>query len=211
VPLPTEITGGIPNTRSWWAITLSGMTFSPASDPQNTTTNSTSVLAIVDTGNFFNYVDPETANAINGLFEPPGQWNMETSPITYTIDCNARAPNLGYIIGGQNFFHSGSDLVYTIGDGTCVLAVVSNEGVELYGLTGNIIGDAFLKNVVAVFDFGNNEMRFAERTEGGNTSSTSPPSPTTSTSGASVVTWHLLSLILVAAMSGFFIILIWYF
>jgi len=97
---------------------------------------------------------------------------METSPITYTIDCNARAPNLGYIISGQTFYHNGSDLVYTVVDGTCVSVVVSNEGVELYGLTGNIIDDTFLKNVVAVFDFGNNEMWFAERTEE-NTSSTS--------------------------------------
>ncbi|KAE9366755.1 acid protease [Stipitochalara longipes BDJ] len=204
-PLPAEITGGIPNVRSWWAINVSGMTFSPASNPQNITTNSTTALTIVDTGNWFNYVDPETASAINDLFEPPGQWNMETSPVTYTIDCNARAPNLGFIIGGQTFFHNGMDLVYSTGDGTCVSAVVSNEGVELYGLTGHIIGDAFLKNVVAVFDFGNNEMRFAERTEGSNTSSTSPPSPSSSVSAASTVTWHLLSFIVVATISGVFL------
>jgi hypothetical protein len=98
VHLPAEITGGIPNSRSWWAINISGMTFSPASNPQNTTTNSTTALAVVDTGNWFNFVDPETASAINDLFEPPGQWNMETSPVTYTIDCNARAPNLGFTI-----------------------------------------------------------------------------------------------------------------
>jgi hypothetical protein len=204
-PLPTEITGGIANSRSWWAINISGIIFSPASNPHNTTTNSTTALAVVDTGNWFNYVDPETASGINDLFEPPGQWNMETSPITYTIDCNARAPNLGFTIGGQTFFHNGMDLVYRVGDGTCVSAVVSNEGVQLYGLTGVILGDTFLKNVVAVFDFGNNEMRFAERTEGrSNTSSTSPPSPVSLMSAASSVTWHLLSLIVIATTSSVF-------
>jgi hypothetical protein len=75
-------------------------------------------------------------------------------------------------------------------------------------LTGIIIGNAFLKHVVAVFDLGNNEMRFAETTEGGsNTSSTSPPSPVSLVSATSLVTGHLLSLIVVATTSGVFILI----
>ena len=161
------------------------------------------VLAVVDTGNWFTYLDPEMANAINELFDPLGQWNTATSPITYSIDCDTTPPKLGFIIGGEAFFHNGQDLIYSTGDGNCVSALVSNEGVGLYGLTGSIIGDAFLKNVVAVFDFGSNEMGFAARTgDGSNTSSTSAPAPAPLVGAAPACTgiWYSASWFTIAAI-----------
>lgn len=45
-------------------------------------------------------------------------------------------------------------------------ALASSEA-DFGGATIGILGDPFLKNVVAVFDFGKDEMRFAARTEPG--------------------------------------------
>jgi hypothetical protein len=42
------------------------------------------------------------------------------------------------------------------------------------GISLAFLGDAFLKNVVAVFDFGKNEMRFAARNDSGTPTSNNP-------------------------------------
>ena len=63
-----------------------------------------------------------------------------------------------------------SDLIYRDWSGKCfstVAPTVPLNGIELF-----FLGDFFLRNVVAVFDFGANEMRFAART---NDSSSSRP------------------------------------
>ena len=60
-------------------------------------------------------------------------------------------------------------------------AVESSDGIALM-----FLGDAFLKNVVAVFDVGHDEMRFAPRLESdeGNPSSASPTGPVQPSTGA---------------------------
>lgn len=172
-PLPANVTGGEPNVRSWWMIRADGVTYGPsASGEANITTNATEFLAVVDTGNFFTFLPGPLATAINGLFEPQGRWIPDSEPLTYAVDCIANAPQFAVNIGGQSFFHNGKDLVYDMGDGSCVSSLVSAEGVSYVGFTGAaILGVPFLRNVVAVFDFGNNEMRFAGRTSDGSNGS----------------------------------------
>ncbi|OCL10720.1 acid protease [Glonium stellatum] len=164
LPLPVNETGNQPNAYSYWAINIEGVSFGTSADSHNLITNFTGFPAVIDTGNFWNFIDFTVADQVNSLFEPVGQWNMETNPITYKIDCNAKAPAFGFKIGGQTFFHNGEDLIYSLGDESCMSSLVPFQGVSVNGQTGTIIGDAFLKNAVAVFDFGKNEMRFAART-----------------------------------------------
>ncbi|KAL2354903.1 aspartic peptidase domain-containing protein [Cryomyces antarcticus] len=71
--------------------------------------------------------------------------------------CNATAPVFGVNISGKIFYINPSDMVLDTGDGKCITGVQGNGG----GL--NILGDVFLKNVLAVFDIGASEMRFAAR------------------------------------------------
>ena len=95
----------------------------------------------------------------------------------YVVDCSAKAPEFGLSLGDQTFYHDGSDLIYQTDEGVCVSSLASSTEVSLGDVTLNIIGVPFLKNVVAVFDFGKNEMRFSKKLDprhsvSGNTTST---------------------------------------
>ena len=85
------------------------------------------------------------------------------------------------------------DMIYQHQNGKCFSTVCpgfASEGIELL-----FLGDFFLRNVVAVFDYGAQEMRFAARTS--NTSSIAPtPSITPSTGAASTYGAGLLPLAL---------------
>ena len=62
------------------------------------------------------------------------------------------------------FYHNGNDLILPTGDESCVSAITSYYDVSFTGgITGFILGDTFLKNVVAVFDFGKDKVQFAAR------------------------------------------------
>ena len=111
---------------------------------------------IVDSGTTLLYVASEIAYITNELFSPPAQYDEEEG--AYFVACNAIAPTFGISISGQTFFVNSQDLIVPNGDGTCV------SGVQDAGETGlAILGDVFLKNVLAVFDVGASEMRFAAR------------------------------------------------
>ena len=79
------------------------------------------------------------------------------------VDCNAIPPTFGVAIGGQTFYHNRQDVILPYGNNVCLStigAVVPTAAIWLA-----FLGDAFLKNIVAVFDFGKNEMRFAARND----------------------------------------------
>jgi hypothetical protein len=83
----------------------------------------------------------------------------------WMTNCGATPPRIGVIIGGKTFWIDPRDLINneTVGGGvrltgSCAISVqrmVSGDAV---------LGDAFLKNVVAVFDLEDNEMEFSGRT-----------------------------------------------
>ena len=208
-PVPLNYTENKPQ-RSWWTINIEGVSYGSSADSQNLTTNSTNFLAVVDTGNWFNFHPPELAEKVNQLFDPPGKWVTDADGIPiYMVDCNATAPSFGYKIGGQTFFHNGKDLIINVGEEVCVSSLVSNEDATIGGVNGIILGDAFLKNVVAVFDFGKNEMRFAARREETGNTSSATQSPSVSaipwTSAAIHLdprSWFMTSKGVIAAMVG---------
>lgn len=164
--VPVEITENIPlwytsgkSVRSYWSTTVNNITYGASSN--NLTTHTTSFQAFVDSGNYISYLPPAVVEPINALFSPPATYDSDLG--LYVVDCSAKAPEFGLSLGDQTFYHDGSDLIYQTAEGVCVSNLASSAEVSLGDITLNIIGVPFLKNVVAVFDFGNNEMRFAKK------------------------------------------------
>lgn len=158
--LPNELTGG-KNEITLMTLTVDGVTWGNSS-ANSKVTNSTPFQAVVDTGNHMNLFPTEIAEAINSLFDPPGKFDKESH--VYFVDCNATTPELGVILDGQTFWHQKpEDLIFHDTSGLCYSSVAPTG--EDDGLALNFLGDAFLRNVVSVFDFGKEEMRFAARTE----------------------------------------------
>jgi hypothetical protein len=171
---PLEILKNIPlsytsgkRVLSYWATTVSAVTYGPSSN--NLTTNSTPFQFFLDSGNYIQYLPSAIVEPINALFDPPAEY--DASSHLYTVDCSAKAPQFGLTIGNQTFFHNGEDLIYQTSGGVCVTNIAPSEGASDVGITVNILGVPFLKNVVAVFDYGQNEMRFAKLLDSDNCTS----------------------------------------
>lgn len=173
--LPDELTGGR-RIITLLTLTVDGVTWSNSSS-NSSVTNSTTFQAVVDTGNPMNLLPIAVADAINNGFNPPAVFDEDSS--VYVVDCNATTPNLGIILDGHTFWHQlPEDLVYLDASGACYSSV-SRTG-EGSGLSLSFLGDAFLRNVVSVYDFGKEEMRFASRvnsSSGNSNSSSSTPTP----------------------------------
>ena len=109
---------------------------------------------IVDSGTTLTYVPTGIADAVNALFDPPAVKNNGY----YAVNCSAKAPEFGVVIGAQTFYINGQDLMTpTSVDGTCA------SGISDAGSGMSVLGTVFLRNVLAVFDVGASEMRFAAR------------------------------------------------
>jgi hypothetical protein len=113
---------------------------------------------IVDSGTSLNYFPDEIAQYIANQFTPPARYDSDYN--TYLVPCTASAPRVGVRIGGQSYFMAADDLLNrgpgSVGgpeagaqDGECVLAVQNAQGGYL------VLGDAWMKNVLVVFDVKN--------------------------------------------------------
>ena len=149
----------------------------------NGRTKSTPFQAVVDTGNWQNLFPQEIASQISAVFDPPAVFDPDQGQ--YSVACNATPPiHIRVLIGGKMFSLNSIDVIWRDWTGACYLsvnAVESSGGIALM-----FLGDAFLKNVVAGFDVGHDEMRFASRLESdeGNSSSASPTGPVQPSTGA---------------------------
>ena len=114
-----------------------------------------SLEVIIDSGTTIIYLPYDNVQAIAALYNPPALYNFLLG--AWSVPCNATAPALGIQVGAKVFAIDAQDLILPAGDGTCIAGVSDSAG----GL--NILGDVFLKNVLAVFDVGASEMRFAAR------------------------------------------------
>lgn len=96
------------------------------------------------------------------LYDPPARYNLDAG--YFETACNAKPPELSIRINGTDFVMNKLDLIITSKAGydpdtdQCVTAIQTSNGPF-------ILGDVFLKNVVAVFDVGEHQMRFAARTD----------------------------------------------
>lgn len=152
--IPLSFTGG-KSVITYWTMSIQEVTYGHAS-------NSSRFQAVVDSGNYFNLLPPEIAAEVNADFDPPAVLSSAgvVSAGVYTVSCDAKAPKHGIKIGNQIFYLDPRDLILQNEEG-CVSAIAAaypTDGFSLYYL-----GDPFLKNVVAVFDFELEEMKFAAR------------------------------------------------
>ena len=118
--------------------------------------DSSKLQVVVDSGTTLIYLPTGIANAVNSLFVPPAVYNPAGG--AYIVKCSAKAPEFGITIGEQTFYINGLDMIQPIGSGICISGVSDAGSVGL-----SILGDVFFKNVLAVFDVGASEMRFAAR------------------------------------------------
>jgi hypothetical protein len=134
-----------------------------AVDGVNTTTGplpNSSALYEVDTGTTLNTLPTKVATTLLRGFEPP-VFRLPGVP-GYVANCTATGPQHGFTIAGETFWINPADLLLPypalLPEGTCFVGVQDGGGTGPF-----LLGDTFLRNVVAVFDVGNQEMRFSSR------------------------------------------------
>lgn len=115
--------------------------------------NQTSV--IVDSGTSLVYAPDDVATRVALSFDPPGDYDQ--SQAAWFVECDAVPPVFGAVVGKKVFYVNPADMVVNTGGGQCISGVQPDMG----GLS--ILGDTWLRNVLAVFDVGAGEMRFAAR------------------------------------------------
>ncbi|KAK5165447.1 uncharacterized protein LTR77_008976 [Saxophila tyrrhenica] len=99
------------------------------------------------------------ATAINYTFDPPAE--CVPSSGVFETACNAKLPDLAVTIGGKNFKISAAELLLKGEQGRDPSTGLCVTGIQAAPGPPAILGDTFPKNVVAVFDVGKSEMRFA--------------------------------------------------
>ncbi|MCJ1479080.1 hypothetical protein MMC13_007764 [Lambiella insularis] len=117
--------------------------------------NDSEAVTIVDSGTTLLYAPTKVAYAVNAQFIPPAKFVKSEG--AFFVDCGAKAPTFGVAIGGAVFYINPLDLILSNGDGTCI------SGIQDAGDSFGILGDVFLKNVLAVYDVGASAMIFAAR------------------------------------------------
>ena len=138
----------------------------------------TSLPVIVDTGTTLVYLPERLATEINEAFDPPSVFVKESG--VFENYCDATPPKFAITIGGEDFLISPHELLLngSVGrdpsTGGCVSLSIDRAqqrllltvhlkitGIQVGPTGAAILGDVFLKNVVAVFDIGASQMKFA--------------------------------------------------
>lgn len=149
-PFQKRIVRGQANTAyEYYYIALDGLTY-------GNHTEKVDFQADIDSGTSLIFLPSETAYTINKLFDPPAF--IDGARGEFVVNCAAKAPRFGISIAGHTFYVNPQDLVIKTEDGDCITGITEAG----YGRPA-VLGDVFLKNVLAVFDVGASEMRFAAR------------------------------------------------
>lgn len=110
---------------------------------------------IVDSGTTLNYLPSALAKQLNSQFSPKAKLQSGA----YLVDCNAKPPAFSVTVGGKSFAADPQDLI--IKDQPDKTSGLCITGFQDGGSGPFILGDAWMKSVVVVFDVGASEMRFA--------------------------------------------------
>jgi hypothetical protein len=111
---------------------------------------------IIDTGSTLSLLPEHIVAAINGgeAWDPPAVLSPTTRQ--WVVKCNAKPPRVGIKLGGKTIYWQDEDLISATGGAPdCVSGIQPGKT--------SILGGTFLKGVVAVFDIGAAELRFAQR------------------------------------------------
>lgn len=144
---------------SYYTITPQGFEYRNASETNGVLTTrvtlNTTYPTIVDSGTSLIYLPAAQVQYINAAFSVASTYDEDSG--YDVVPCNATAPEFGVNIGGTTFSINAEDMLLDLGlgGGMCV------SGVQDGGGAVNILGDVFLRNVIAVFDVGAAQMHFA--------------------------------------------------
>ncbi|KAK5160671.1 hypothetical protein LTS14_001683 [Recurvomyces mirabilis] len=120
----------------------------------------TNYSVIVDSGTTLVYLPPLIASKVNALYDPPSKWIPETA--SYENLCNAVPPSFAITIDGTDLWISSDELLMTGEAGEDPETGGCFSGIQPSFDGAYILGEVFLKNVVAAFDIGNSQMHFAQ-------------------------------------------------
>ncbi|PYH95164.1 aspartic protease [Aspergillus ellipticus CBS 707.79] len=161
-------TDTVSDSGSYWRI--------PVDDASvdGTSCNFSNKSAIIDTGTSYAMLPSSDAKTLHALIP-----DSSSSGDYFIIPCNSTT-NVEFTFSGVNYSVSPKDYIGSTYGSGCVSNIVS------YDLFGNdiwLLGDVFLKNVYAVFDYDEERVGFAERSSGSsNTTDTTSSNGTTSAS-----------------------------
>ncbi|KAK5125051.1 hypothetical protein LTR85_001242 [Meristemomyces frigidus] len=132
--------------------------FNPYSNnnPRKTSLVGNGSSAIVDSGTTLFYAPNDVAEGVGLLFSPPGTYD-ETDEV-WLVDCDAKPPVFGVGVGGKIFYVNPLDLVLQYSETQCISGIQPQFDSQF-----SVMGDVWMKNVIAVFDIGAEQMRFAAR------------------------------------------------
>lgn len=138
--------------QAYWEVQMDKMTISNFNFEQKS-------RAILDSGTSLIVMPTAIATKVNRSI------NAKTSINGMSfVDCAAvpTLPNIDFVLGGKKFSLESKDYILNFGQNTCVSAF---QGMDLIqGTPFFILGDAFLRKYVSVYDFGNNMVALAEST-----------------------------------------------
>ncbi|KAK4210330.1 aspartic protease PEP3 [Rhypophila decipiens] len=136
--------------------------FVPVGEP---TRNTTRFPVLIDAGSTLSILPRALVDQLYASFDPPAKYMPGTG--LYYARCDATVPTFGVQIGTSLFSIEPEDLLRQnvrkqdeqTGEWWCRIGVTDSYSAPY------ILGVTFLSNVVAVFDVGKDEMRFATRTK----------------------------------------------
>lgn len=142
---------------------ISGQSSSKLSSPVDATVAS-GFPVIVDSGYSTNVLPPSLVTLFYDTFdEPPQPVGFHDHGSMFAAPCDADVPSFGVQIGGRVLEMAREatlvSRINTTVDGVAMCGLGIQPGIERAGA----LGDTFLSGVVAVFDVGASEMRFAQR------------------------------------------------
>lgn len=119
--------------------------------------------AVIDSGWSTNVLPPSLVTSFYAAFdEPPQPIEIRTGTM-FASPCNATVPTFGVKISTRTLEMTPESILVarmnTTVNGTLMCGLGIQPGVEFAG----VLGDTFLSSVLAVFDVGASEMRFAQR------------------------------------------------
>lgn len=130
----------------------------------NGSTHSTgsTMQAVLDTGTTVNFLPPAIAEAFNAMFVPPAKYDPSYG--LYFVACNATVPSFAVEIAGKEFTVDPKDNILPIDSQSCITGI-SNSLVnpKNSSIVYNILGEAFLHNVVATFNPIQRDVSIAQR------------------------------------------------
>lgn len=121
--------------------------------------------SIVDSGTAAVFVPTHAAKEINALFDPPGQPYGKDKEY-WTVDCDARPPEVSFKFGGKHWHMDGRDMIVRQLTGlpgaehTCFSAIADGGSPSDDAM---ILGAVWQRTVVVGYDMGRSKLHFAPR------------------------------------------------